>query len=473
MRDFNKSILAILLFMPFLISFEMNGQGSRYDDLDNPFGRIQVGSRKSSQSVYDRYNQEEYSKKESHKPKSSNPWIIYASAGMHSFRGDYSCVGKLSGTFSPQWSIGVGKWLAPWIGLKAEFMKSRTDGYTRFSQGHYGYGPDLYTDEGVYYRKMRSRWIDFNGSIMLNLSQLFMRDESYSMINQVTGGLGLGGVHYLGFENSVGSDNEIAAHIYLQYSRFLTSERTFSADISLGGIFYKSKQEIVETGASSVCCNLGVSVGFTWYIGQAPSDRRRSYAYDYSREEMHRSIFTNGAKGDRNGTTRSISFYVMYPEQMYGVDVSRLDENSLGEWLIGDQSDKALVMNSHSGLSYVYSTFGRKSGETIVSFADMYAALNDMNVDDFTNADVPTVELLNNLLSKGVATLIEVHRAGDVPNLDDYRTTTMVQWLKSYPIFSNSNTIVYVDNNFLPQSTRIPDIVNLNRLVKIKIQLVY
>lgn len=479
MRDFRKLILTIVCCMPIIISFVVEAQDSKshtYENLDNPFAPIRVGNKQRSQSYPDYYKNDEYVKNESRKPQSSNPWILYASSGLHTFRGDYSCIGKFSGTISPQWSIGVGKWLVPWIGLKAEFMKSRTDGYTRFYDGHYGYGPDLYTDTGIFYRKMRARWIDVNGSIMLNLSHLFMGYDSnsgYKLMNHIIGGVGIDAVHHLGFENSAGSDNQIAAHVFLQYSRFLNPERTFSADLALGGIFYRVNQDIVDAGASSISCNLGVSIGLTWYIGQKKQDMRRQYSYDYSRDAMRKSIFIDDGNVERNGTTQSISFYVMYPESVDDRNDATLDEYGLADWLIGNNSDPALEINSHSGLSYVYSTFGRKKGETVVSFADMYAAIGNVDVDYFGSADAATVELLNKLLSKGVVTLIEIHRAGDVPNLDDYRTITMAKWLKSHPMFSGTNTIVYVDNNFLPQSVRNPEKVNLNRCVKVKLQVVY
>ncbi len=45
-------------------------------------------------------------------------WFVFATGGLHTFRGDYSTMGKFSGTLSPDWSIGIGKWFTPGIGLK-------------------------------------------------------------------------------------------------------------------------------------------------------------------------------------------------------------------------------------------------------------------------------------------------------------------------------------------------------------------
>lgn len=49
-------------------------------------------------------------------------WFVFGTVGAHTFRGDYSTTGSFGGTVSPDWSVGVGKWFTPGIGLKLEFQ---------------------------------------------------------------------------------------------------------------------------------------------------------------------------------------------------------------------------------------------------------------------------------------------------------------------------------------------------------------
>ncbi len=51
-------------------------------------------------------------------------WFVFATGGVHTFRGDYSTTSKFSGTLSPDWSIGIGKWFTPGLALKLEFISS-------------------------------------------------------------------------------------------------------------------------------------------------------------------------------------------------------------------------------------------------------------------------------------------------------------------------------------------------------------
>ena len=83
-------------------------------------------------------------------------WFIFATGGLHTYRGDYSTMGKFSGTLSPDWSIGIGKWFTPGIGLKVEFIRSNSRGYTGYTTGHYGYGDVLYKEDGTPYWKMKT-----------------------------------------------------------------------------------------------------------------------------------------------------------------------------------------------------------------------------------------------------------------------------------------------------------------------------
>lgn len=138
--------------------------------------------------------------------KFSKNWFVFATGGAHSFIGDYSGCGKLSGTISPDWSVGIGKWFTPGVGLKVEFIKSDSKGYTEYLTGHYGYGDILFRADGTPYRKMKTRWWDISLDVILNLTRLYHGYEGYGSkkaMNQFMLNLGIGGVHHLGFETAM------------------------------------------------------------------------------------------------------------------------------------------------------------------------------------------------------------------------------------------------------------------------------
>lgn len=146
-------------------------------------------------------------------------WFVFATAGAHTFRGDYSGRGKFGGTISPDFGIGVGKWFTPGVGVKLEFIRSDSKGYTEYLTGHYGYGGIMQAPDGTPYRKMRTRWWDIGASVIFNLSRLIQGYEgadSPKLMNQFMLNAGIGGVHHMGYGHSHGSDNELSAHLELQ-----------------------------------------------------------------------------------------------------------------------------------------------------------------------------------------------------------------------------------------------------------------
>ena len=201
-------------------------------------------------------------------------WFVFGTVGAHSFRGDYSDMAGFWGTVSPDWSIGVGKWFTPGIGLKLEFISSNSRGYTEYITGHYGYGDVKLTPDNTPYRKMKTGWWDISGSVILNLSRLFFGYEgaySKKRMNQVMFAAGIGGVHHTGFSKSSGSDNEWSGHLELQYSRFFTPRKNFSVDLKARGLFYQTNFDLeygqADHYAEKWDCNLGIDLGFTWYLG--------------------------------------------------------------------------------------------------------------------------------------------------------------------------------------------------------------
>ncbi|MDE6453691.1 MAG: hypothetical protein K2L74_09730 [Muribaculaceae bacterium] len=271
-------------------------------------------------------------------------WFVFATGGVHSFLGDYSGCGKLSGTLSPDWSVGVGKWFTPGVGLKAEFIHSNSRGYTEYLTGHYGYGDIMFRADGTPYRRMKTRWWDVSLDVILNLTRLYYGYEGYDSrraMNQFMLNLGLGGVHHLGFEHGHGSDNELSFHAEFQYSRFFTRSKRVSLDLKVRALFYQTNFDLeygqANHAASKFDANVGVNLGFTVYLGKKRANgwghgATKVYQRDY-REEKTVVVRQKDAEA-KPVQYRTLSFYVFYPNnysgrndapQIAGADVNALD----------------------------------------------------------------------------------------------------------------------------------------------------
>ncbi len=198
-------------------------------------------------------------------------WFVFATAGGHSFRGDYSKDGPFKGTLSPDFSVGFGKWFMPWLALKAEFILSDSRGYTEYKTGHYGYGDWIDGKPG--YRKMKTGWWDLGGSAILNLTRLYYGYEGYGArdhMGQLMAAAGIGAVHHLGYEHSYGSDNELSAHLELQYSQFFNEKKNVSLDLKARALLYQTNFDLeygqADHAAQHVDANLGLDVGVTFYL---------------------------------------------------------------------------------------------------------------------------------------------------------------------------------------------------------------
>ena len=254
-------------------------------------------------------------------------WFVFTGAGLHTFRGDYSNDGPFIGTVSPDFNIGFGKWFMPWLGLKMEFMASNSRGYTEYEKGHYGYGD--WINEGPGYRKMKTGWLDTGASAILNLTRLLNGFEgagSTKAMNQFLASAGIGFVHHLGFGQSYGSDNELSAHMELQYSRYFTPAKNMSLDVKLRGLVYESNFDL-EYGQNNHAAeladmNLGASIGFTWFIGKKGSNGwKTSPTTVYRTEYREKEIPVLKVKEEeRQKPARSgfLTFYVYFPNDYSG-----------------------------------------------------------------------------------------------------------------------------------------------------------
>lgn len=552
-------------------------------------------------------------------------WFVFATAGVHSFRGDYSMTSKFKGTLSPDWGIGIGKWFTPGLALKLEFISSDSKGYTEYLTGHYGYGPIMLNKDGYPYRKMKTGWWDISGSVLLNFTRLFLGYEGYNSpkrMNQVMGAFGFGGVHHTGFEHSHGSDNEWSGHIELQYSRFFTRAKRFSLDLKARALLYQTNFDleygVYEKVSNKWDTNIGVDLGFTWYMGHKRADGwgnsvTQYYEVDYTGRDIlvyrQRDVLVLDSLS-QEGKRVNFTFYVFYPNNYSGrndapinpespvnaidyllggvytqkqyVDNDRVAEilaaggnprneaftdlptvsakerintndmprgyemecsgsdpskcmslsmkpsdrlafkeatgylyapiwDGLHEWgyridnetyrqqLLSSanyRDTETYGLNSCKGVQTVRERMNPEEGDYVVSFADVYAALNGYEGYIAEYADKKTVEKLKEVFDKGILQVVEAHgvatsqdnysgsNASEVgykrnSDLANYRAETVRTWLMGHDVMKDAQSFVFVDNE-------VPNSINLvsdastrglaaktNRYVKVRIQAIY
>lgn len=252
-------------------------------------------------------------------------WFVFATGGVHTFFGDYSNYGAFSGTLSPDFGVGLGKWVTPGFGFKAEFIRSNSRGYTNPGYG-YRYGDIMTNAKGQQYRKMKTNWWDLSINGMFNLSRLIYGYEGYNsprLMNQFIMNFGIGGVHHMGLQGT-GSDNEWSGHAELQYSRFFTKKKNFSFDIKARALVYQTNFDLEygnrDKAANKFDANVGIDLGFTYYFG---SKHRNTWAQTgatiYERDYRERKIEVVKVKeGAAPVKYNTMTFYVFYPNNYSG-----------------------------------------------------------------------------------------------------------------------------------------------------------
>lgn len=549
-------------------------------------------------------------------------WFWFATVGVHTFRGDYSKLGEFSGTVSPDFTVGIGKWFLPGLGLKAEFGYSNSRGYTIYEKAHYGYGDPILSDghlgfqmdgsDDYYYRKMKTPWWDIHISAILNLSRLIAGYEGMGntkMMNQFMLNLGVGLVHHTGYRKDYGSDNELSAHAELQYSRFFTSAKRVSLDIKARGIFYQTNFDHeygqVNNAAHKVDCNLGLAVGFTFYLGSKKDNGWAAGATTvYQRDYRVRDVLVikeKDAPVARKVEQGTMTFYVFYPNNYSGrndapivseSDVNamdylagglytqkrytntdaanarlnsgaslrglatedipteqaehltyaeylprgyemltttpmslslsandmqefcekegfyyapiddghhvwqyRIDDATQGQRLLSNENyaeTQTFGINAHQGLDIIREHFNVEGDEELVSFADVYAAINGNEgyISQFT--DAATVERIRDIFQNGVISVIQAEgmatsqdnytganaaQVGDERNnaLSENRANAVVKWLQQNDNLEGALMHTYIGsannqiNTVTDESTRGLN-AKLNRGVKVKIR---
>lgn len=538
--------------------------------------------------------------------KFNKNWFVFATAGAHTFRGDYSNLGPFSGTISPEFTVGIAKWFMPGVGIKLEFGRSASKGYTAYETGHYGYGDIMHNANGESYRYMKTPWWDLHGSAMFNLSRLIKGYEGIGnrkMMNQFMLSTGIGIVHHMGYGNNYGSDNELSAHAELQYSRFLTTSKRMSLDLKIRSIFYQTNFDLeygqANHAANKIDCNLGAAVGFTFYLGKQ-RDNGWGYATTqiYQRDYRVRNVLVvkeKEAEPVRTIEEGTLTFYVFFPNNysgrndapiIAGADVNaidylagglytqkryaetsaassriaagkslnglttrdidtelatnitfakdmprgyelldptpmslslnpedmaafqekegfyyapiydgshtwqyRIDDATLGQQLVSDANyaeTRSFGINAHGGLGILHENMNIDKNDELVSFADVYAAINGNEGYISQFADAETVNRIKDIFENGVISYIQAEGMATSQDnsrgeseqrnnaLSENRARSVILWLQQNENLKDALTQTFIGNGknvvntVTDESTRGLN-AKLNRGVKVRL----
>lgn len=173
----------------------------------------------------------------------------------------------------------------------------------------------------------------------------------------------------------------------------------------------------------------------------------------------------------------------------------RIDRSMMGQKLLNEANYKekdSYSLNAHAGLGTVREHMNIDKGDLLVSFADMYAAMqtNEGYISQYTNT--ATVEYLRRVFDRGTITMIQVEglavsqdnysedvgRRVDVERntaLSQNRASTVVSWLQEKPRLKDAASHIFLVNSLQEpirevNDTSIRDLVaKLNRCVKVRI----
>ena len=191
-------------------------------------------------------------------------WFVIGNAGVNAFWGDYG-VGNLSTRLTPQFNIGFGKWFVPGFGAKVQFTGFRSK--ENKSAEVNDLNDKTYYDYDYYpYWNKTIRWWDLSVNMMFNLSRLIKGYEgigSEKLMNQFIASVGIGTTHHMGLKEHE-SSNHLSGHLELQYSRFFSSKKNFSLDVTLRGIFYSTEFDLIRKEYFDE--NISLNLGFTYYF---------------------------------------------------------------------------------------------------------------------------------------------------------------------------------------------------------------
>jgi nucleoside-diphosphate-sugar epimerase len=364
-------------------------------------------------------------------------WFLLATGGVHSFRGDYSKTGDFSGTLSPEFGIGVGKWFTPGIGLKAEVVRSSSKGYTQYLTGHYGYGDVLQNSDSVSYRKMKTKWTDIGASVMLNLTRLIYGYEGYlspHRMNQFMINLGVG----MALRGE--DDNILSAHAELQYSRYFTRSKRFSLDLKVRAFFYESNFDLeygqADYSAKKVDLNIGPQIGFTYNLGSLKKSAwKLAFTEIYRRDFRERQITIDHGKPStvEYGT---LTFYVFFPNNYSGRNdapqVAGATVNAIDYLANGIYTQKRFVDNG-----------------SVASRLVSGSSLKSLSIADVATEPSPSVPALSSISRGYELDSLKLSLDTDAKHMADFREQYGYYYA---PIYDGNNTWHYrVDDAVLGQ----------------------
>ncbi len=217
-------------------------------------------------------------------PGKSN-WYVTGDAGVNAFFGDKH-VGDFKYRLTPQFNIGVGKWIVPWFGLNLQFTGFRSKSHKSVDTDLYTRDEPMQTDKhGNNYWQENIKWWDLGLNATFNITRLiygYEGDNSPRLMNQIIASAGAGFTHHYGL--SYGEANEWSAHLELQYSRFFTPAKAVSLDVKLRGLFYETKYDgyYDYDGTNLLDMNLSLNVGVTYYFKYRGWERKSTHTTIYN-----------------------------------------------------------------------------------------------------------------------------------------------------------------------------------------------
>ncbi len=241
-------------------------------------------------------------------------WFVLGNIGAHTFLGDYYDLGDFSGTISPNFNVGVGKWFTPGIGAKLQFYMGKSKGYSK-EETHLTYGDWHTNDDGIQYLKSKTKWWDINVSAMFNLSRLicgYEDKDSDKLMNQFILSVGIGALHHYGTEHF--QSNEWSGHFELQYSRFFSKKKDLSLDMKFHAMLNQTNFDGIIKGWWDA--HLGLTVGVTYYFKKRHWDR----CLPCEGTTYINNLYTTPATVSECPEYGVMEFYVFFPNNYSGRD---------------------------------------------------------------------------------------------------------------------------------------------------------
>lgn len=271
--------------------------------------------------------QEAASNAKSRRAVITNPFpynlFVEGSAGAHTFLGDFHDYGPFKQTISPDFYLGVGKWLIPAMGVKVEVGMGESQGFMDEKYPTpYCYG-DLISDGDLKYWRTSNKWMEVSLNGMLNISRAiygYEGNNTRKLMNQFFFNFGVGFVHHLKTNEEDAIPNELNARAEIQYSRFFSPKKNLSLDIKPRIQCYETDfdQHLGHAGSKKIDANLGLSLGLTYYF------KHRGWDYNNSAKKV--THYMTYAQSDtvlhfnQVPEMGQMTFYVFFPNNYSGRD---------------------------------------------------------------------------------------------------------------------------------------------------------